>query len=71
MNRTVVGIALTGKKMSQRNAQFAAILERTNRMVTPQAIENRLASLSKEIDDAHDFLEQAEHGYHKTKCEFS
>lgn len=46
------------------------ILERTNQVVTPQAIENRLASLSKEIDDAHDFLEQAEHGYHKTKSEF-
>ena len=39
-------------------------------MVTPQAIENRLASLSKEVDDAHDFLEKAEHGYHQTKCEF-
>ena len=70
MNRTDAGIALTGKKMSQRNAQFAGILERTNQVVTPQAIENRLASLSKEVDDAHDFLEKAEHGYHQTKCEF-
>jgi hypothetical protein len=39
-------------------------------MVTPQAIENRLASLSKEVDDAHDFLEQAEHGYHKAKADY-
>jgi len=46
------------------------IPERQSLMVTPQAIENRLASLSKEVDDAHDFLEQAEHGYHKAKAEF-
>ena len=39
-------------------------------MVTPQAIENRLATLSKEIDDAHEFLEQAEHMYHKAKAEY-
>jgi len=39
-------------------------------MVTPQAIENRLASLSKEVDDAHTFLEQAEHAYHKAKTEY-
>ncbi len=62
MNRTAAGIALTGKKMSQRNAQYVGIPERQSQMVTPQAIENRLASLSKEVDDAHDFLEKAEHG---------
>ena len=39
-------------------------------MVTPQAIENRLATLSKEIDDAHDFLEKAEHNYHRSKTEY-
>ena len=39
-------------------------------MVTPQAIENRLAILSKEIDEAHDYLEQAEHAYHKAKASY-
>ena len=39
-------------------------------MVTPQSIENRLMTLSKEIDEAHDFLEQAEHAYHKAKTEY-
>ena len=39
-------------------------------MVTPQAIENRLATLSKEVDDSHAFLEQAEHGYHKAKATY-
>lgn len=39
-------------------------------MVTPQAIENRLATLSKEVDEAHDFLEKAEYAYHKAKTEY-
>ena len=39
-------------------------------MVTPQAIENRLTALSKEVDEAHDFLEQAERQYHKAKADY-
>lgn len=39
-------------------------------MVTPQAIENRLAVLSREIDEAHTYLEQAEHAYHKAKTAY-
>jgi hypothetical protein len=50
--------------------QFVEIVERRNQLVTPQAIENRLATLSKEIDDAHSFLEKAEHGYHRAKTQY-
>lgn len=39
-------------------------------MVTPQAIENRLATLSKEVDEAHKFLEEAEYKYHKAKTAY-
>ncbi len=39
-------------------------------MVTPQAIENRLATLSKEVDDAHDFLANAEQLYHRAKTNY-
>ena len=39
-------------------------------MVTPQAIENRLATLSREVDEAHEFLEKAEYSYHRAKTEY-
>ena len=39
-------------------------------MVTPQGIENRLMALSKEVDESHQFLESAEHGYHKAKTNY-
>jgi hypothetical protein len=39
-------------------------------MVTPQAIENRLATHSREVDEAHEFLERAEHSYHKAKTDY-
>jgi uncharacterized protein with von Willebrand factor type A (vWA) domain len=39
-------------------------------MVTPQAIENRLTALSKEVDEAHVFLENAELSYHKAKTDY-
>jgi hypothetical protein len=39
-------------------------------VVTPQAIENRLAMLSKEVDEAHRFLEEAEYKYHKAKTAY-
>ena len=39
-------------------------------MVTPQSIENRLLVLSKEVDDAHQFLETAETDFHKAKSEY-
>jgi uncharacterized protein with von Willebrand factor type A (vWA) domain len=39
-------------------------------MVTPQAIENRLTALSKEVDDAHAFLDSAENSYHKAKSDY-
>lgn len=39
-------------------------------MVTPQAIENRLATLSREVDEAHRFLEEAEYEYHKAKANY-
>lgn len=39
-------------------------------MVTPQTIEQRLVALSKEIDEAHNFLENAEINYHKSKATF-
>jgi hypothetical protein len=39
-------------------------------MVTPQSIENRLLVLSKEVDDAHQFLETAELDFHKAKSEY-
>ena len=49
---------------------FAEIQGRGSQMVTPQAIENRLVELSKEVDEAHNFLEKAEFDYHKAKSEF-
>lgn len=39
-------------------------------MVTPQAIENRLTALSKDVDDAQTWLEQAEKEYHEAKTEY-
>jgi hypothetical protein len=39
-------------------------------MVTPAAIENRLATLSKEVDDAHQFLNEAELAYHQAKATY-
>jgi len=52
------------------NAQSAETLERRTHVVTPQSIENRLVTLSKEVDSSHKFLEEAEMSYHKTKTEF-
>ena len=39
-------------------------------MVTPVAIENRLAALSKEVDEAQRFLEQVEKHYYDTKAHY-
>ena len=39
-------------------------------MVTPQAIEKKLLLLSKEVDEAHAFLENAELSYHKSKTDY-
>jgi hypothetical protein len=39
-------------------------------MVTPQAIENQLITLSKEVDEAHKFLENAEMNYHTAKTAY-
>ena len=39
-------------------------------MVTPLAIENRLTTLSKEIDEAHVDLVNAERSYHKAKSNY-
>ena len=39
-------------------------------MVTPQAIENKLIALSKEVDEAHNFLEESEIQYHKAKSDY-
>jgi poly-beta-hydroxyalkanoate depolymerase len=39
-------------------------------MVTPQTIEQRLLTLSKEVDEAHNYLEDAERGYHRAKAAF-
>jgi hypothetical protein len=39
-------------------------------MVTPQSIENRLVTLSKEVDESHQFLESAEYIYHKAKTDY-
>lgn len=39
-------------------------------MVTPLAIENRLTTLSKEVDNSHRYLEFAESEYHNAKTEY-
>lgn len=39
-------------------------------MVTPQVIENRLTALSKDIDSAQEWLEEAEKEYHTAKTEY-
>jgi len=39
-------------------------------MITPQGIENRLMALSKEVDECHEFLESAEHAFHKAKSDY-
>lgn len=70
MSLSVAGIAAIGKITHLHNVTSAEILGRRNQMVTPQAIENRLAVLSKEIDDAHDYLEKAEHAYHRAKTDY-
>lgn len=65
-----VGSVATGNQIQTHNAQLVGIAERKDQMITPEAIENRLAKLSKEIDEAHQFLDEAEHKYHKTKTEY-
>ena len=39
-------------------------------MVTPQSVEHKMLALSKEVDESHKFLEDAEHAYHKTKADY-
>jgi len=39
-------------------------------MVTPVAIENRLAVLSKEVDEAQSYLEKVEKAYFETKAHY-
>lgn len=39
-------------------------------MVTPAGIENRLVTLSKEVDEAHIFLSKAESTYHEAKTNY-
>lgn len=39
-------------------------------MVTPLAIENRLLELSKEVDEANNFLGTSEMNYHKAKTDY-
>ena len=39
-------------------------------MITPETIEKRLTSLSREVDEAHQFLEEAEAAYHKAKTDY-
>jgi hypothetical protein len=70
MSRTDAGTALIGSPNLTQYARSVEIVERKNQVVTPQAIENRLATLSREIDEAHAFLEQAEHAYHKAKTQY-
>jgi hypothetical protein len=41
-----------------------------NKLVTPADVENKLISLSKELDEAHAKLETAETDYGKTKPEW-
>lgn len=39
-------------------------------MITPEQVENRLLELSKEVDEAHKDLSEAELNYHKAKIAF-
>ena len=39
-------------------------------MVTPAAIENKLIALSKEVDEAHRYLDEAELTYHVSKATY-
>jgi uncharacterized protein with von Willebrand factor type A (vWA) domain len=39
-------------------------------MVTPQGIENRLVTLSKEVDESHKYLEESEFAYHNAKSNY-
>jgi hypothetical protein len=38
--------------------------------VTPMQVESRLRELGSELDDSHKQLEQAEHGYFRSKSEY-
>jgi hypothetical protein len=40
------------------------------KMVTPQAIENRLTSLSREVDESYQFLNDAEVAFHNAKASY-
>lgn len=70
MSHIAVGTVEIGNPIQSNNVPSAATQGRRNQVVTPQAIENRLATLSKEIDEAHAYLEQAEHAYHKAKSSY-
>lgn len=39
-------------------------------MITPQSIENRLASLSVEVDESYQFLNDGELAYHNAKATY-
>jgi hypothetical protein len=39
-------------------------------VTTPLSVENKLIALSKEVDDAHAFLDNAEGAYHKAKSDY-
>jgi hypothetical protein len=41
-----------------------------NQVVTPQQIEARLYALSKEVDEGHESLVQAEQAFHQTTAEY-
>ncbi len=41
-----------------------------NQVVTPAQIEARLYALSKEVDDAHNDLVEAEADYHRVKSQY-
>ena len=59
----------TGNRRQTTNVAFA-VTQEGQKMVTPQSVENKLVALSKEVDESHKFLEDAEYKYHTAKSDY-
>jgi nitric oxide synthase oxygenase domain/subunit len=59
-----------GNQPPPTNVRYVATAQRRTQMVTPQAIENRLANLSREVDESHQFLNDAEVAFHAAKATY-
>ena len=59
-----------GNQTQQTAVRCVATAQRRTQVVTPQSVENKLIGLSKEVDESHQFLQDAEVAYHGAKATY-